>query len=211
MADIKYQYYNSKYCLTTYENVIRTYEWIKNCFEYVFADIEKLEIRCSIDFEHSNTRYECKSIDEFKRYAFGKEITVDNMFVSASDSSKLLSSLAYIYAGYSQDKKGQSLLVSSNDELVIANIKEALDGEKRKQNSEYITINKYEKNCVNIGDNTIIQNSNINSENIIEVNGISKKDDLSRQKWYEDITWNIVVPIIVGIIIAAICTWLGMG
>lgn len=210
MADIKYQYYSLKYCLTTYENVLCTYEWIKDCFEYVFADITSLEISVRIDFEHRNTRYECKSIDEFKRYAFGKEVIVESLFISASDASTILSSLAYVYAGCSDDKKGQSFSITSNDELVIANIKEALDREKRKQHSEHITINKYENNCVNIGDNTVIQNSNINNENNIEVNGASKKNELSGQKWYEKITWDIVVPIIVGIIIVAICTWLGL-
>lgn len=208
MAEIRYQYYSSKYYINTYDNTIYTYEWIKNCFEYVFADVTNLNISIRIKFTSFNAQYECKSINEFKRYAFGKDIVVESLFISASDSSNLFTSLAYIYTGYSKGEKEQNFSIVSNDELVIANIKDALDVEK-KQHSEQTTINKYEDKSVHIGDNAVIFNSDVVSNN--KVSNVEENNKPTVESWYEKIAWNIIIPIIVGLIASIISVWLGLN
>lgn len=206
MADINFKYKTSKHNISTYDGTLETYEWLKNCFEYVFDSVADLRIGTSIDFESGNACYKCSSIEEFKKYAFGKEITINNLFISASDNSKIYCILAHIYVRDNPDEKEQSFTITSNDELIIANIKEALDGEKIKQQGEQIIINNFEDGSVNIGNNNTIIKSPMNSGNKIFIGSSS-----SEEKWYKKVAWEIIIPILVTIVGAALCAWLGLA
>ena len=68
---------------------------------------------------------------------------------------------------------------------------------KYKQNNECKTID----NSIHIGENVIINNSNIaNAESYIT----QEKSITPTEKWYKKIVWEVVVPIIVGIVIAVV-------
>lgn len=68
---------------------------------------------------------------------------------------------------------------------------------------------KIEDGTINIGNDNTIESSVIGSNNERKIiNNIGKKPNT--EKWYSKFTWNVVVPIIVGVTIVAICVWLGL-
>ena len=64
---------------------------------------------------------------------------------------------------------------------------------------------KYENNSINIGDRNKIKKSNFHSKNKI-VNSTNTGETVGSK-----IKWQIVVPIVVGVIIAAIVFYLGIN
>ncbi len=67
--------------------------------------------------------------------------------------------------------------------------------------SKEVTNVKYEDNSIHIGDNNKITNSNFGSR----VKGVKEEEKLSSK-----VTWHIIVPIIVTVVAAVICLWLGL-
>lgn len=65
-----------------------------------------------------------------------------------------------------------------------------------------VTSVKYEDNSIHIGDNNKISNSNFNSK----IKGAEEKEKISSK-----VAWNIIVPLGVGIAVAAIAFWLGIN
>lgn len=70
---------------------------------------------------------------------------------------------------------------------------------------EEITTMKYENNSINIGNNNKIKKSNFHSKNK-ELNSQTTKEERKSSKVF----WNIFIPIIVGVIVAAICVAFGL-
>lgn len=66
-----------------------------------------------------------------------------------------------------------------------------------------ITSMKIEDNSVNIGNGNNLKNNSFHSKNKTINNG-SNETEVSK------ILWRIIVPIVVGVIVAAICVWLGL-
>lgn len=68
---------------------------------------------------------------------------------------------------------------------------------------------KVEDDSVKIGDNNVVESSIFSAKNSGEIEQkISNTEP--KDKWYSKITWNIIVPIIVGVVVVAICVWLGI-
>ena len=196
MADISNNFFILNHSLDSYENVLETYNWIKCALEYVFRNEKNICINIKARFKCFENSYTCESIDEFKKLAFGKEITMGNLHVLATMNSEPFV-LASVFVPKSHYNEKQEISISSHDELIVANIKEALVDEKYKQNNECKTID----NSIHIGENVIINNSNIaNAESYIT----QEKSITPTEKWYKKIVWEVVVPIIVGIVIAVV-------
>ena len=70
---------------------------------------------------------------------------------------------------------------------------------------EEITTMKYENNSINFGNNNKVKKCNFHSRN---------KEDNSHKTNNEGksskVFWNILVPIVVGVIVVAVCVWLGL-
>ena len=39
---------------------------------------------------------------------------------------------------------------------------------------------------------------------------IKVEQEHAKEKWYQQLTWKLVVPIIVAVVAAALCVWLGI-
>lgn len=68
-----------------------------------------------------------------------------------------------------------------------------------------VTAMKYEDNSINIGDGNKLKNNNFRSNNTT-INGVEAKDTIGSK-----IRWNFIIPIVVGVIIAAIAFYLGIN
>lgn len=84
MADIQCKYKTSEYTLNTFDDVLKTVYWIRDALRAVFQNYAELDGHCYITFDSGDLSYDCKSIDEFKQYAFGKEINVKTMSIGVS-------------------------------------------------------------------------------------------------------------------------------
>ena len=62
-----------------------------------------------------------------------------------------------------------------------------------------------ENTSVKIGDKNKITNSAIGSHN--QVKTVDKQQS---EKWYSKLFWKIFIPIVVGVIVVAICLWIGL-
>lgn len=68
-----------------------------------------------------------------------------------------------------------------------------------------VTTMKFEDNSINIGDGNKIKNNNFRSNNTT-ISGVETKGTLGSK-----IRWNIIIPIVVGVIVAAIAFYLGIN
>lgn len=64
---------------------------------------------------------------------------------------------------------------------------------------------KYEDNSIHIGSRNKIKDSTIGHHDQI----INTKSS-NNEKWYSKFFWKLLIPIVVGVIAAAICLWLGL-
>ncbi len=64
---------------------------------------------------------------------------------------------------------------------------------------------KQENNSVKIGKKNKITNSVIGS-----YNQITNEDQQQSEKWYNKLFWKIIIPVVVGVAVAAICLWIGL-
>ena len=209
MAEIRYTYKDAIHKIGTYDEIINTYNWIYDALRSVFECREDLSISCYITFSADEMAYNHSSIDEFKRYAFGKCIQVAELYVSISE--KWMSSLIYVSASHKESADQQDFVLTSNDEMTIINLREALQMSKKAEPKQKETIvMKIEDNSVHIGDNNHISNSAVGSKNKTEVE--QKADECERKKetLLSKTFWQILVPIVVGVIVVAIAVWLGL-
>ena len=129
MADISYKYWDNEHRIDSYDNAVSTYEWIRDALRFVFEDRNNLTLNYVISFDSEDMSYECKSIDEFKKYAFGKTIRVKTM--TAFVSKNWIQTLVSIYANRSSGSEQQKFILSSEDEMLVISLRDALLAKKR--------------------------------------------------------------------------------
>ena len=209
MAEINYSYKDTTHSINTYDEVLKTYHWIYNAMRTIFEDREKLGFHCSVAFSSDEMSYECNSIEEFKKYAFGKSIKVNRLLVYVSEN--WVGSLVDVFATYHKDEAYQEFVLSSKDEMLIINLRDALLAEKKPEpKQKEAVIVKVEDNSVHIGNNNHISNSVVGSKNTA---GIEQKADASKppkESFLSKTFWQILVPIAVGLMVIAIAVWLGL-
>ena len=213
MADIQCKYRTSEYTLNSFDDVLKTVNWIRDALRAVFQNYAELDSHCYITFDSGDLSYDCKSIDEFKQYAFGKEINVKTMSIGVSKN--WCSSLISVYAHKQGVIMEQEYVLSSTDEKLLVDLRGALHTKKKglPMNSVQTIINceKHEDNSVHIGHNNQITNSVIGSKNTAEIEQEIAVSEGNKESLASKIKWQIVVPIVVGVIIAAIVFYLGIN
>lgn len=210
MAEINYSYKDSTHSINTYDELLKTYHWICDALHTIFKDRENMNINCSVAFSSDEMSYDCNSIDEFKKYAFGKNIEVKRLLLFVSEG--WVGSLVDVFAAYRKDEACQEFVLSSKDEMLIINLREALLSNKKvelKQTKETV-IMKIEDNSIHIGDNNHISNSVVGSKN--KTKSEQKADNSKREKesFWSKTFWQFFIPIAVGVIVIAIAVWLGL-
>lgn len=213
MADIQCKYRTSEYTLNSFDDVLKTVNWIRDALRAIFQNYAELDSHCYITFDSGDLSYDCKSIDEFKQYAFGKEINVKTMSIGVSKN--WCSSLISVYAHKQGVIMEQEYVLSSTDEKLLVDLRGALHTKKKglPMNSVQTIINyeKHEDNSVHIGNNNQITNSVIGSKNTAEIEQEIAVSEGNKESLASKIKWQIVVPIVVGVIIAAIVFYLGIN
>ena len=74
-----------------------------------------------------------------------------------------------------------------------------------------VTVVKYENNSVNIGNNNQISNSVIGSQNTAEIEQESVIPDGNKESLVSKGFWQIIIPLVVTVLGAALCVWLGIN
>lgn len=209
MADISYKYRDNEHRIDSYDNVVSTYEWIRDALRFVFEDRNNLTLNYVISFDSEDMSYECKSIDEFKKYAFGKTIRVKTM--TAFVSKNWIQTLVSIYANHSSGSEQQKFILSSEDEMLVISLRDALLAKKKASpRASPPTVIQYEDNSVHIGDGNKISNSAIGSKNTIETECEISNPAPEKEKVVSKLFWKILVPIAVVVIGALVCIWFGI-
>lgn len=129
MADISYKYLDNEHRIDSYDNVVSTYDWIRNALMFVFESQNNLTLDCIIAFDSDSMSYECKSIDEFKKYAFGKTIRVKYMNVYVSEN--WVQAIISIYVSHSSKSEQQEFILSSENEMLVISLRDALLAKKK--------------------------------------------------------------------------------
>lgn len=213
MADIKCKYRTSEYTLNTFDDVLKTVDWIRDALRAVFQNHEKLDSYCYITFDSGDLSYDCKSVDEFKQYAFGKEINVKTLSVGVSEN--WIISLITVYAHKQGVVTEQEYVLSSTDEKLLVDLRDALKTKKKgiPLNSVHTIINceKHEDNSVHIGNNNQISNSVVGSKNTAEIEQETVVPEKEKESWFSQHLREIVVAVISGLILAAISTQFGLS
>lgn len=213
MADIMCKYRTSEYTLNTFDDVLKTIDWIRDALRAVFQNYEKLDSYCYITFDAGDLSYDCKSVDEFKQYAFGKEINVKTLSVGVSEN--WIITLITMRAHKQGIVTEQEYVLSSSDEKLLVDLRDALITKKKgmPMNSAQTIINceKHEDNSVHIGNNNQISNSVIGSKNTAEIEQETVTPGSKEESIASKSFWQIFVPILVIVVGAAICVWLGLN
>ena len=209
MAEMRYTYKDIAHKISNYDEIISTYTWIHDALCSVFENREGLSVSCHITFSADEMTYECSSIEEFKKYAFGKNIQIDRLYVSVSENWK--SSLIHVFASYKENSDQQDYVLTSNDELTIINLRETLQMSKKVEPKPKETIvMKIEDNSVYIGDNNNISNSVVGSKNATEIEQKNEISENKKESFLSKTFWQFIVPIAAGIIVVILAVWLGL-
>lgn len=209
MADISYKYRDTEHRIDSYDNVVSTYDWIRDALRFTFEERNDLTLNCVIAFDSEDMSYECKSIDEFKKYAFGKTIRVKNMTVYVSKN--WIQTLVSIYVNRSSELEPQEFILSSEDEMLVISLRDALHTNKKpERRKENVTVS-IEDNSVRIGNNNQISNSIIGSTKTAEIGQETVVPEHKEESLASKSFWKIFVPILVIVVGAAICVWLKLN
>lgn len=213
MADIKCKYRTSEYTINTFDDVLKTVDWIRDALRAVFQNNEKLDSYCYITFDSGDLSYDCKSVDEFKQYAFGKEINVKTLSIGVSEN--WIITLITVLADKQGVETEQEYVLSSTDEKLLVDLRDALNAKKKGTplNSIQTIINceKHEDNSVHIGDGNKISNSTIGSKNTVEIEQETVAPEKDTKNWFSQHLREIIVAVISGLILAVICAHLGLS
>lgn len=210
MAEINFTYMDGTHTLNSYDDIVSTYNWISDALHAVFQDRDGLHIHCTVAFSSDEMSYDCNSIDEFKKYAFGKTIVPKRMLLYVSEDWG--SSLIDVFASYQKDAEMQKFVLTSKDELLIINLRDALRTNKKcEAKIKETVVMKVEDNSVHIGSNNRISSSVIGSKNVIENEQKTVPLESKKEKWYSKSFWQVFIPLVVTIIGAAVCAWLGLN
>lgn len=205
MAEITYKYKDAENDLNTYDGAANALESIYAAINYKFKEKNEFRIRSSIVFESGERSYDCDSLEDFKRYAFGKTISLKNFRISVSKKEIFAPNLLTIsYYGSSFSKKEFfEYSIIANDDLLIANI---VDTIKKISSPVIQKTETHIDNSVYIGNGNNIIGSAIGQNNSVTNDAEkSKKENLLSK-----ISWQIVVPIAVIVLGALICAWFGL-
>ena len=58
MADISYKFRDNEHRIDSYDNVVSTYDWIRDALRFVFEEQGDLTLSCVIFFDSKNTLLE---------------------------------------------------------------------------------------------------------------------------------------------------------
>lgn len=212
MADIMCKYRTSEYTLNTFDDVLKAIDWIRDALRTVFQNYEKLDSYCYITFDSGDLSYDCNSVDEFKRYAFGKEINVNTLSVGVSEN--WIVTLITVRAHKQSAVTEQEYVLSSKDEKLLVDLRDALKSKRKeiplKSVQTIINCEKHEDNSVHLGNNNQISNSVIGSQNAAEIEQETEVPESKKQSIISKGFWQILIPIAVGLIVVAIAAWLGL-
>lgn len=209
MADISYKYRDNEHSIDSYDNVVFTYDWIRNALRFVFESQTDITLNCVIAFDSDDMSYECKSIDEFKKYAFGKAIRVKYMNVYVSKN--WIQTLISIYVNHSSKSEQQEFILSSENEMLVISLRDALLAKKKgNPRPQPLTVFRYEDNSVHIGDGNKISSSTVGSKNMIETECEISNPAPEKEKLGSKVFWQILIPVAVVVIGALVCIWLGI-
>lgn len=213
MADITCKYRTSEYTLNTFDDVLKTIDWIRDALRVVFQNYQKLDSYCYITFDSGDLSYDCKSVEEFKQYAFGKEINVKTLSVGVSEN--WIITLITVHAHKQGVVTEQEYVLSSKDEKLLVDLRDALKTKKKgiplKPVHTIINCEKHEDNSVHIGNNNQISNSVVGSQNTAEIEQETIAPENKEESIASKSFWQIFVPILVIVVGAAICVWLGLN
>lgn len=209
MADISYKFRDNEHRIDSYDNVVSTYDWIRDALRFVFEAQSDLTLSYVIFFDSEDMSYECKSIDEFKKYAFGKTICVKTM--TAFVSKNWIQTLVSIYANRSSGSEEQEFILSSEDEMLVISLRDALLARKKASpRPQPPAVIQYEDNSVHIGNGNKISNSTIGSKNAIVAECEISNPAPEKEKLASKLFWQILIPVAVVVIGALVCIWLGI-
>lgn len=212
MADIQCKYRTAEYTLNSFDDVLKTVNWIRDALMAVLQNYAELDSHCYITFDSGDLSYDCKSIDEFKQYAFGKEINVKTMSIGVSKN--WIASLITVHAVKHGVVTEQEYTLSSTKEKLLVDLRDALQAKKKGLPlvSTPIVINceKHEDNSVHIGDGNKISNSTIGSKNTIETECEVSNPAPEKEKLVSKVFWQILIPVAVVVIGALVCIWIGI-
>ena len=208
MAEIKYTYKDKKHRINSYDEIIRTYDWIRDALQFVFQDEKEVYIRCNIAFSTDEMSYECSSNKKNKKYAFGKVIDIERILVYVTKD--WVGSLVDVYTTNIKSTEEQEYHITSKDEMLIINLRDALRSNRKRGSREKETVvMKIEDNSVHIGNGNTISNSVIGSKNRVENEQENNPIEGKDEKWYSKTFWQILIPLAVTVIGAGICALLG--
>ena len=212
MADIKCRYKTSEHTLNTYDDVIETVNWIRDALRAVFQNYGELDSHCYISFASGDLSYDCTSLDEFKKYAFGKVIDVKTISIGVSEN--WIINLISVRASRWDGETEQEYILDSTDEKLLADLRDALRMKKKglplKPIHTIINYEKHEDNSVHIGNGNMITNSTIGSKNTIEAEVEISNPAPEKEKLVSKFFRQILIPVAVVVIGALVCIWLGI-
>lgn len=204
MASLQYSY-DSRYALKNYKDVVDTYEWLSSCLKYAFSNYNDLEITSSFSFSSDNLNIGCRSIDEFKELAFGLDITPQDFFVCASESSNhRKKTLAHFWTRNNPEDVVPILELTCYDKKHLIDLKDSLDLDV----SALIAKQFEKKESVPEDISAIVETTIIPQ---IIMNHLPANNEASgskhRTQFFSKMFWNLIIPIAV-LVLAAVLVWL---
>lgn len=202
MAEITYNYKDSKNDLNTYDGAVAALESIYLAIDHEFKGKKDIRISSSIKFESDDSQYVCDSLDDFKKHAFGKKITLTEITIRISNKEFFLPAILTIsYDRFLSRKNGVfEYQIRSKDNVLIANIVGLL---KKETDQTVYKTETHIDNSVHIGNGNQIVGSAIGQNNSVTTETPKSKKESLLSK----ISWEIVVPLVLAILGAVICAW----
>jgi hypothetical protein len=191
-------YYDGRNSLSTTEDVVCTFEWLKKCFEHVFCDIKNLVILSKITFSANQIEYECSSVEEFKEKSFSQKIEPGELFLMATDGSALIHSLANFWTRNNGPEEKIVITVSTDEKRFLIALKETLDMEPS-------SIPVPCRNDPNVEPRKIVDEP-MQCASTKHEKDITKGIEIKKHKPHiiSNLFWQVLVPIIVGVVTAII-------
>ncbi len=210
MADIECRYLDREHELEFFDDVIATYNWIADALKYVFKNKSDIDINCAVSFKSGELSYDCHSIDEFKKYAFGKEIKVGHITIWASES--LNGILISVYSSNRVKMGQQEFILTSENEQWLVDLRDALQNRHKLYAAHpAATVVKYEDNSIHIGDGNSITGSSIGAYDTVEIENKTGSAKKEKGTLLSKVFWQFIIPIAAAVMAVAICIWLGLS